>query len=672
MQTTAVIYTAVPPLPGTSRKHKSNTKATSKSDKHEREASLVELFETAKSQYRPGKHEESEEGLRSILKTAVPKPDGPQDGGPGGEKKPTSTRIIRPKSARPTRNSAFPVASAFSEAGSDGESDINDYEVDGLVDGETAQEVVATSTIVGPAAKPSQKPAKSKPSPKGAAASDQNHAGHGKGSKPLASPPKKAAGLAKPKADASSRQIQPAPSNQIPAKSSGAQDPHGSKSSLSKSLELATQVYDGASPDASNGNQKLRNSSRSNANGASTRLAKATSKSALDQDKAGPGDSTTLTKQRSAEISPVLLPTVDSHRVASVADTAHTEPLTSAEPSTSHNPLHSDSSLSHAADAPKKSEGVIGSFKNLFFKKSSDSIAKDTATGEKPQSLLGQANATDSESPAVVQIKAASSNKNLNTPPDIVADSRDNAHSSTDSNPASTSLTAGAPLVLTNSQSEMIEHIIKQAQQEESKSATVSKTPYNPFAPPSNENQMGPPPKKANREKSQKIQEAALAPNGASASKTDSSHHALSGIAGTAPTAHPASPETQTDQVDVPAVVTIGITPLEPGHNAQPESGALNKHSANELKDPLHELKDRTKVLQLNDSTVGRTISMRGSIGKKVMRGIEEGNDAGEVGALVVPRPTAKRTGSKRTDGESLPGPSDLVSGTPDTTAGHL
>ncbi|KAJ3341979.1 hypothetical protein HDU91_000604 [Kappamyces sp. JEL0680] len=181
MQTTAVIYTAVPPLPGTSRKHKSNTKATSKSAKHEREASLVELFETAKSEYRPGKHEESDEGLRSILKTAVPKPDGPQDGGPGGEKKPTSTRIIRPKSARPTRNSAFPVASAFSEAGSDGESDINDYEVDGLVDGETAQEVVATSTIVGPAAKPSQKPAKSKPSPKGAAASDQNHAGHGKG-----------------------------------------------------------------------------------------------------------------------------------------------------------------------------------------------------------------------------------------------------------------------------------------------------------------------------------------------------------------------------------------------------------------------------------------------------------------------------------------------------------
>ncbi|KAJ3345193.1 hypothetical protein HDU91_007438, partial [Kappamyces sp. JEL0680] len=201
-------------------------------------------------------------------------------------------------------------------------------------------------------------------------------------------------------------------------------------------------------------------------------------------------------------------------------------------------------------------------------------------------------------------------------------------------------------------QSEMIEHIIKQAQQEESKSATVPKTPYNPFAPPSNENQMGPPPKKANREKSQKIQEAALAPNGASASKTDSSHHALS--------------------VNVPAVVTIGITPSEPGHNAQPESDALNKHSATELKDPLHELKDRTKVLQLNDSTVGRTISMRGSIGKKVMRGIEEGNDAGEVGALVVPRPTAKRTGSKRTDGESLPGPSDLASGTPDTAAGHI
>ncbi len=64
--------------------------------------------------------------------------------------------------------------------------------------------------------------------------------------------------------------------------------------------------------------------------------------------------------------------------------------------------------------------------------------------------------------------------------------------------------------------------------------------------------------------------------------------------------------------------------------------------------------KDALKVYNLHDSTIGRTKSMRSSIGKTVMKGITEGEDDGEQGALVVPRASI-RIRSNTSSGRASP-----------------
>ncbi len=92
------------------------------------------------------------------------------------------------------------------------------------------------------------------------------------------------------------------------------------------------------------------------------------------------------------------------------------------------------------------------------------------------------------------------------------------------------------------------------------------------------------------------------------------------------------------DPVELPTLPAL--TPL--ADNPQPNQESVHSY------DRSHPSKNIAKVLQLNDSTVGRTRSLKGSIGKKVMREITEIEDAGEIGTSpkvsVGQRQTSRRT----------------------------
>ncbi|KAJ3323869.1 hypothetical protein HDV06_006458 [Boothiomyces sp. JEL0866] len=158
MQKTALIYTASNPLHSTEaallnrlkdqspsklaalgtnkkqvqarlKKIKERRSHTAPSTHHEKplvlkNLSLVALFEQAKREYQAGKLKSAEENLRTLLKNVAAKTVPSSAKIDTDDEKKTSrkiTRSKRPKSARPTRNSAFPVSSAFSECDSDGE-----------------------------------------------------------------------------------------------------------------------------------------------------------------------------------------------------------------------------------------------------------------------------------------------------------------------------------------------------------------------------------------------------------------------------------------------------------------------------------------------------------------------------------------------------------------------
>ena len=183
MQTTAIIYSESPS--STYAQVKKRSVSTKKNQVvHQKPVvissqrnSLTHLFEQAKAEYQSGKLKQAEEKLRSLLKSVAEKTVtviAPNDEKRKNSNSSTTSthqqpqkRKLRPKSARPTRTSTFPVSSAFSEVDSDNEGDNaqSDYEVDGLVDDEAQKEVLAKSTVLKLPHHPKGKPVSTKPAP---------------------------------------------------------------------------------------------------------------------------------------------------------------------------------------------------------------------------------------------------------------------------------------------------------------------------------------------------------------------------------------------------------------------------------------------------------------------------------------------------------------------------
>jgi hypothetical protein len=113
--------------------------------KASRSDSVTQLIEKTKAEYRVGNIKNVESNLKAILKKV---------GSKGSEKqRPESSTTwkakSRPKSARPTRFSAFPEATTFSECESEmGVDSADDFEIEKLVDEQDILDVVSKSTVV--------------------------------------------------------------------------------------------------------------------------------------------------------------------------------------------------------------------------------------------------------------------------------------------------------------------------------------------------------------------------------------------------------------------------------------------------------------------------------------------------------------------------------------------
>jgi hypothetical protein len=151
LQTTALIYSSNNSHQERRRSKSAGVKSTRKASRPQTakqrpqsSATVLKLFESAKRDYKQGQWKRAQDGLKDLLDKVS------KQG--GGEAK---TRFVakpynRPKSARPTRHSAFPVSSAFSECDSEGEMDlVSDQELEKIFGEDVAREVVAKSTVIG-------------------------------------------------------------------------------------------------------------------------------------------------------------------------------------------------------------------------------------------------------------------------------------------------------------------------------------------------------------------------------------------------------------------------------------------------------------------------------------------------------------------------------------------
>jgi hypothetical protein len=150
MQTTAMIYTSS--VTTGERKRSKSATTTRQVPKVTRpmtgkarpqtSGSVLKLFESARMDYKHGEWKRAEDGLKELLSKVS------QQGGP--DVKNTKRMSSRPKSARPTRHSAFPVSSAFSECDSDGDADlVSDTELEKIFGEDVTREVVGKSTVPG-------------------------------------------------------------------------------------------------------------------------------------------------------------------------------------------------------------------------------------------------------------------------------------------------------------------------------------------------------------------------------------------------------------------------------------------------------------------------------------------------------------------------------------------
>ena len=117
MQTTAIIYSDLLSADRSKKKQK-------KTEPFPQRSSLTGNAEKAKAEYQSGKLIETEDKLRYLLKNVAEKCVTivvPEE----NTNREAPKRQIRPKSARPTRTSTFPVSSGFSEVDSDNEDENN-------------------------------------------------------------------------------------------------------------------------------------------------------------------------------------------------------------------------------------------------------------------------------------------------------------------------------------------------------------------------------------------------------------------------------------------------------------------------------------------------------------------------------------------------------------------
>jgi hypothetical protein len=135
MQTTAMIY-------GKSHKKRYSAKISrSLPDRNEPKEKkspdqIENLLEKAKQDYKSGKIGFVQQDLHDLLAIIH------HNDGLAANPKP------RPKSARPTRNSDFPISSAFSECDSEYEPFApSEFEIEKYIDEEGAKEILAKSTI---------------------------------------------------------------------------------------------------------------------------------------------------------------------------------------------------------------------------------------------------------------------------------------------------------------------------------------------------------------------------------------------------------------------------------------------------------------------------------------------------------------------------------------------
>jgi hypothetical protein len=147
LQTTAMIYTTPSrgPITPPEREHKKKRNSSPERAKTAQESQekgpekpkrvvdeVTALFNRAKADYESGRLSHVQEELKAILKIVS---------------RPVSTSSKRPKSARPTRNSTFPVSSAFSECDSEVERPNEEFEIDKTINENDTKEVKSKSTI---------------------------------------------------------------------------------------------------------------------------------------------------------------------------------------------------------------------------------------------------------------------------------------------------------------------------------------------------------------------------------------------------------------------------------------------------------------------------------------------------------------------------------------------
>jgi hypothetical protein len=151
LQTTALIYSSNTTNQDRKRSKSAGVKPSRKvsrpqtaKQRPQSSATVLKLFESAKRDYKQGQWKRAQDGLKDLLDKVSKQ---------GGQE--VKTRFVakpynRPKSARPTRHSAFPVSSAFSECDSEGEMDlVSDQELEKIFGEDVAREVVAKSTVIG-------------------------------------------------------------------------------------------------------------------------------------------------------------------------------------------------------------------------------------------------------------------------------------------------------------------------------------------------------------------------------------------------------------------------------------------------------------------------------------------------------------------------------------------